>query len=81
MSWIQTFDGAFFLTLGGMIFGFLGVAIKYCLKSKCQDFSCLWGMVKIIRRVDLESEIELEEYKTEHKIEDSKTEENKTILE
>lgn len=59
---MEVYDSAFFLTMGGMIFGFLGLAIKFCLKSKCKDFKCLWGMVTIIRDVNLEAEIELQEY-------------------
>ena len=63
MKWMEVYDSAFFLTMGGMIFGFLGLAIKFCLKSKCKDFKCLWGMVRILRDVDLEAEIEMQEKK------------------
>ena len=72
MGWMDTFDAAFFITTGSLLIGFLGLSIKYCLKSKCQDFSCLWGMIKIIRNVQLESEIELrEEKKDEEKKENT----------
>lgn len=80
MKWMEVYDSAFFLTMGGMVFGFLGLAIKFCLKSKCKDFKCLWGMIRILRDVDLEAEIELQEYNiSEEKKE--KIEENKNNLE
>lgn len=78
---METFDSAFFLTMATLIIGFLGIAIKYCLKSKCQDFNCLWGMIKIIRRVDLESQIELSEMKNNLNDDDEeKKEESKNII-
>ena len=37
----------------------IGLAIKYCLKSKCEKFSLCFGLFEINRRVDLEVQEEL----------------------
>jgi hypothetical protein len=42
----------FWLSLGGLIFGFLGLTIRFCLKSKCDRVDCFG--VHIHRRVELE---------------------------
>jgi hypothetical protein len=77
---MDTFNAAFFITVGSLVIGFLTLAIKYCLKSKCQDFNCLWGMIKIIRNVQLETQIELSEMEhNENKTEDDSKNENKII--
>lgn len=55
---MQTYDSVFFLSVGTLIIGFLGMALKGCIKSKCESFSCLWGVFSVRRRVDLEAQIE-----------------------
>ena len=60
-NWIQTYDSVFFLSVGTLIIGFLGLALKGCLRSKCESFSCLWGLFIVKRRVDLEARIEEKE--------------------
>lgn len=37
------------------------ISIKYCLKSKCEHFSICGGLLKIDRRVDLETQIDLQQ--------------------
>jgi hypothetical protein len=59
MSWIQTYDAVFFISLATIIVGALGVSAKYCLKSKCEHFSCCYGLFVIDRRVDLEVQEEI----------------------
>ena len=59
MSWIQTYDAVFFISLATIIVGALGVSAKYCLKSKCEHFSCCYGLFVIDRRVDLETQEEI----------------------
>ncbi len=54
MSWYQTFDAAFWLTLSGMVFGFLGVVVNLFFKSKCKN--CTFCGMKIER--DIAAEIE-----------------------
>ena len=63
-DWTQEYNGAFFLSLATMLFGFLGLSIKYCLKSKCEDIN-LCG-VHIQRRVDLE--VDEEKYEIDHNV-------------
>jgi hypothetical protein len=59
MSWIETYDAVFFISLATIIVGALGVSAKYCLKSKCEHFSCCYGLFVIDRRVDLEVQEEI----------------------
>jgi hypothetical protein len=61
MSWIETFDAVFFISLATIIVGAFGVSVKYCLKSKCEHFSICYGALKIDRRVDLETQEHLRE--------------------
>ena len=61
-DWTQEYNGAFFLSLATMIFTFLGLTVKFCLKSKCEDIN-LCG-IHIQRRVDLE--VEEEKYEIDH---------------
>jgi hypothetical protein len=59
MSWIDTYDAVFFISLATIIVGAFGVSAKYCLKSKCEHFSCCYGLFTIDRRVDLEVQEEI----------------------
>jgi len=52
----EIYSEMFWLSLGGLIFGFLGLTIRYCLKSKCDSVEC--GCIKIHRAVDVEERIE-----------------------
>lgn len=58
-NWINEFNGAFWISIATILIGFFGLAIRHCLKSKCENFSLCCGMVSIQRRVDLEVEEEL----------------------
>ena len=58
-SWIDTYDAVFFISLATILVGALSVSAKYCLKSKCEHFSCCWGLFTIDRRVDLEVQEEI----------------------
>lgn len=57
-EWITTFDGTFFITITTILIGFLGLSVKYCLKSKCSKFKCCFGLIDIDRTVKLENDIE-----------------------
>lgn len=57
-EWITTFDGTFFITITTILIGFLGLSVKYCLKSKCSKFKCCFGLIDIDRTVELENDIE-----------------------
>jgi hypothetical protein len=51
----------FFVSVGTLVIGFLGLIIKYCLKSKCESVRLCGGLIQIKRRVDLETELEIHE--------------------
>lgn len=52
--WFQTFDDVFFISMLTILTGSIAVAFKYCLKSKCVNFSCCWGGIVINRDVGAE---------------------------
>ena len=54
-----TYDGVFFISITTILASSFGLAIKYCLKSKCEHFTLCCGLIKIDRRVDLEVQEEL----------------------
>ena len=59
MPWFNTFDGVFFITIVTIITTFLGLMLKYCLKSKCGEIDFCWGCLKINRNVEIEQEEEI----------------------
>jgi hypothetical protein len=58
-NWIEQYNAVFFISLATLIIGFLGLIVRYALKSKCEHFSCCFGAFVIDRRVDLEVQEEL----------------------
>jgi len=54
MIWYDQFNAVFFISLSTIIVSFFGVAVRYCLKSKCEHFSLCFGLINVDRRVDLE---------------------------
>jgi hypothetical protein len=56
--WYDTFDSFFFITISAAVVGIFSLIIKSCYKSKCKDFSCCFGMIKIQRDTDIEQEID-----------------------
>ena len=65
-EWITTFDAVFFLSIGTLFVGLIGTMLKYCIKSKCEEFSCCsmvqgCSLFTVKRRVDLEVQEELHE--------------------
>ena len=50
--WYDTFNGAFFLTMAGILAGVMGVVINGCLKSRCKEVS-IFG-AKCIRDTEAE---------------------------
>ena len=59
MSWIDTYDAVFFISIAGIVVGCFGLIIRTCLRSKCEHFSLCFGLIKIDRRVDLEVQEEM----------------------
>lgn len=73
-DWSSTYDAVFFISLATLIFGFLGLIVRYALKSKCEHFKCCFGLFEIDRRVDLEVQEEMAQMELggENKDEDDK---------
>jgi hypothetical protein len=61
MAWTETFDSTFFLAVGSLVISALALTAKYCLKSKCEHFTICYGLLKIDRRVDLETQVDLQQ--------------------
>jgi len=53
------YSEAFWISIAGLLFGFLGLTIRVCLKSKCDRVDCC--CLKIHRAVDLEEKFEEKE--------------------
>ncbi len=78
MEWTETYDAVFFISLATIIVGALGVSAKYCLKSKCEHFSCCCGLFVIDRRVDLEVQEEIKALELGVREDEEKKEEDKS---
>jgi len=57
MSWIEIYNGTFFITIATLLTGSLALCVKYCLKSKCDRVEICCGLVRIHREVELENEV------------------------
>jgi hypothetical protein len=79
MSWIQEFNGIFFLSLATILTGAFGLSVRYCLKSKCENFSLCFGLLNIDRRVDLEVQEHLREIELGINSDDDDKKENELI--
>ena len=58
-DWIEIYDGVFFITIGTLLFGCIGLSIKYLLKSKCDNVNLCYGLIKVHRNVKVEEELEM----------------------
>ena len=58
-EWIEIYDGVFFITISTLLFGCIGLSIKYLLKSKCDNVNLCYGLIKVHRNVKVEEELEL----------------------
>jgi len=54
MSDWDNFNAVFWSGIATITFTFLGMALKLCLKSKCDNIGLCCGLVHIHRRVELE---------------------------
>jgi|LakMenE01Jun11ns_1017448.scaffolds.fasta_scaffold7267035_2 hypothetical protein len=52
--WYDTFDATFWITTITIVTGSVGLALKFCLKSKCDSVNCCWGGIMIHRNVEIE---------------------------
>ena len=60
------------LSIAGL--GFLGLAVRYCFKSKCNEVNCCFGLLKIER--DIQHEIIEQTQIEQTQIKRQNTEEN-----
>ena len=58
-EWIEIYDGVFFITISTLLFGCIGLSIKYLLKSKCDNVNLCYGLIKVHRNVKVEEELEM----------------------
>lgn len=56
-------DAVFWSSLAVVVMSGYKYTVNYCLKSKCEQFNCLWGLLKIKR--DIRSEVEIERMEKE----------------
>ena len=69
--WYDDFNSVFFITVGTMVFGFLGIVLRYAFLSKCDNVSICFGLIKIHRVVQIEEDLpQVEEVKEEQKEEE-----------
>jgi hypothetical protein len=54
--WTDTFDGFFFITVGGLLLAGFKYGVEFCLKSKCSEIQLC--CIRIKRDVAVEAEIE-----------------------
>ena len=50
----DSLDSVFYLSVATLIVGVCGLSIRYCYRSKCEDMSCCWGLLKIHRNTSQE---------------------------
>ena len=60
------FSGTFWLSVLGVVCGFLSGTLVYCIKSKCSDCSVCYGIISIKR--DVQIELEEQKFEIEHGI-------------
>ena len=73
------YDATFFLAVGSLLVSALTLTAKYCLKSKCEHFNLCWGLINIDRRVDLETQVDLQQIETGENKPDSQSQKNDNI--
>jgi hypothetical protein len=52
----ELYSEGFWITLAGLVIGFLGLTIRACLRSKCDEVSCCG--CRIHRAVEVEERLE-----------------------
>jgi hypothetical protein len=68
--WYDSFNDVFFITAGTMLFGFMGILLRYAFLSKCDNVNLCCGLIKIHRVVQIEEDLPAEESKVEQKEEE-----------
>jgi hypothetical protein len=52
-------DSTFWLSLSTLFIGFGAVIIRSLYRSKCENFSCCFGLIDMVRNVSVERELDL----------------------
>ena len=53
-------DGVLLISLVTIVTGFFIVCVKLIFKSKCRDVNLCYGMIKVERNVELETDIPID---------------------
>lgn len=69
--WYDVFNDIFWITIGGLFFALLNTTVKYCYKSKCENFTLCFGLLKIKRDVHAEQEIDTNNDNSDEKKEEA----------
>ena len=67
----NTFDACFWLSMSGLILGFISGLSVFCLKSKCTKCNICYGLIVVDR--DVEREIIIEEKELERGVDPFRT--------
>lgn len=65
-DWFNVYDGVFFISITTIVIGFLGLTVRFCLKSKCGSINCCYGCLMVNRNVELEVQQELAQIENGH---------------
>lgn len=60
-DWYTEFNAVFWITISTLVCGSVGLVVRFCLKSKCEDVNLCYGLLHVKRDVKLEVEEELKE--------------------
>jgi hypothetical protein len=70
-------DGVFWITLSGAVIGVVGLAMKYCLRSKCIEINFCYGLIVVKR--DVVSEEKQADFQIQHGISESSNVNNNVV--
>ena len=71
MTWIETFDAVFFISIATLLAGLMKYSFDKCFQSKCEHFDFCFGLFSVQRRVDLEVQTELKALEHSNQASDS----------
>ena len=60
-SWYTEFNAVFWITISTLVCGSVGLVVRYCLKSKCEDVDLCYGLLHFKRDVKAEVDLEIKE--------------------
>jgi hypothetical protein len=58
-------DGVFMSSMAVLLVSAYKFTVKYCYNSKCEDFSCLWGILRIRRNIQAEVDLDSRQQRLE----------------